>query len=306
MNSQIDGAKKRAKRLAQRLQSLNVRVQHTQALEALAASEGYSDWNRYQAHLQQAASLGARPTNVPSITVVALVPGSGKTTAARAQCEQRRSLGPILWINGVDTPTPKSTQPADTYTTVSYQLDGSLTFSSSSWVTDGMATLSLVPTEGNRYDAAGNQAVEKAWLALTEHVKKVFSNGWLPATVVLDNTQRACPSDAPSEFFAHLNPLLEAHGGPSQWLVLTPLVRLAQTLAEEPLEADLMVVPPEALRWGVIRENGHRLTHVRAVPATDLGALSQSLLEVWTPPPPRVDPSPAAQAQFHRWAGNRW
>ncbi len=54
MPDKIVSAKKEATRVQTRLSELGVKISHTQALEAVAAARGFSDWNRHLANLQQA------------------------------------------------------------------------------------------------------------------------------------------------------------------------------------------------------------------------------------------------------------
>lgn len=73
----VEAAKTRAKALSARLSALGVPVSHGQALEALAASEGFADWNRWSATLARAT---APP---PELTLGHYQPGDGGSVVWR-------------------------------------------------------------------------------------------------------------------------------------------------------------------------------------------------------------------------------
>lgn len=75
----VEAAKTRAKKLANRLKDLGVPIKHSQALEALSASDGHLDWNRYTAYLNQ---LQSSPKN-PRPMVLFSVPGGGASITWR-------------------------------------------------------------------------------------------------------------------------------------------------------------------------------------------------------------------------------
>lgn len=184
MATLVDSAKRRAKLLMQRLKELGADIKHTQALEALAASEDFSDWNRYQAHLLRhnpALDLD------PSLNVVALRPGMGKTTAALAQVQARRSVGPILWINVVKQPLPQdSLAQGDREITVVYGNHG-IQEPLPSLEGAGLTVVDLeADSEVRRFTPAGDLLLENALTALLQHVRFCSSQGWQVATVVLD------------------------------------------------------------------------------------------------------------------------
>ncbi len=80
----VDAAKSRAQHLATRLKALGVSLRHTQALEALAASEGFRDWNRYQAHLESSPQRQSMPSVERKRVLFLGRPGTGKTSACMA------------------------------------------------------------------------------------------------------------------------------------------------------------------------------------------------------------------------------
>ena len=218
MATSVDGAKARAKLLAQRLNQLGVSIRHTQALEALAASEGFSDWNRYQAHLQHHPGA-TRTAEESSLTFVALRPGMGKTTAAVRHCQARRGEGPILWINLVDQNGPAlATEPGDRTALIAYGPEGNLSPLPVLGGT-GVTMLSLMAGVGvPGYTPAGDEALERALDLLLAHVESAIGAGWQPATVVVDEAQRACSLSSSHHAHQRLSVLMGKTR--AQWIVL--------------------------------------------------------------------------------------
>lgn len=105
----VDAAKSRAQRLGARLKELGVTVRHTQALEALAAAEGFRDWNRYQASLEHAElPLEARGKRV----LLVGRPVTGKTTACQ-EWAFKESQSVVLWVEGVGNTSSYDRLPAE-------------------------------------------------------------------------------------------------------------------------------------------------------------------------------------------------
>lgn len=98
----VDAAKSRAQHLAARLKALGVNLRHTQALEALAASEGFRDWNRYQAHLESSPQHLPRPSVERKRVLFLGRPGTGKTRACMEWAFALSSPRP-LWENGISS-----------------------------------------------------------------------------------------------------------------------------------------------------------------------------------------------------------
>lgn len=219
MATSVDGAKARAKLLAQRLNQLGVSIRHTQALEALAASEGFSDWNRYQAHLQHHPGA-TRTGEESSLTFVGLRPGMGKTTAAVRHCQARRDAGSILWINLVDQNGPAlATQPGDRAAVLAYDSEGGLS-PVPRLEHPGVTMLSLTAGPGTpMYSPAGDQALERAFDHLMAHLEQAFEAGWRPATVVLDEAHRLKALCSAFHASQKLGPLMAKN--PGQWIVLS-------------------------------------------------------------------------------------
>lgn len=112
MSQPLKEAKLQADRLTQRLRDLGVTLKRTQALEGIAAVHNFTDWNRYQAHLERAASgdvelLGAGtfpPASAASSTahrVLLMRPGEGKSSilALMLADEIRTGRGIPVWID---------------------------------------------------------------------------------------------------------------------------------------------------------------------------------------------------------------
>ena len=272
MTTPVDGAKARAKFLSQRLVQLGVSIRHTQALEALAASEGFSDWNRYQAHLERQA--------VPSfledsLTFVGLRPGMGKTTAAVRHCQSRRDAGPILWINLVDQNGPAlATQPGDRAAVLAYDSEGGLS-PIPRLEHSGVTMLSLTAGPGTpMYSPAGDQALERAFDHLMAHLEQAFEAGWRPATVVLDEAHRLKALGSAFHASQKLGPLMAKN--PGQWIVLSQ---------SEPLEwasrNRAAYRPIEQAPSGIVREWSERGGQLwgRETGVPDMPVLRGSLVE---------------------------
>lgn len=237
MATLVDSAKRRAKLLMQRLKELGADIKHTQALEALAASEDFSDWNRYQAHLLRhnpALDLD------PSLNVVALRPGMGKTTAALAQVQARRSVGPILWINVVKQPLPQdSLAQGDREITVVYGNQG-IKEPLPSLEGAGLTVVDLeADSEVRRFTPAGQLLLEDALTALLRHVRACVAQGLQVATVVLDE---ASPLSRSWGVWKEVEDCLNAV--PAQWWALlqaNPFGAMNQLSSEPPLAGAVRV-----------------------------------------------------------------
>lgn len=272
MTTPVDGAKARAKLLSQRLGQLGVSIRHTHALEALAASEGFSDWNRYQAHLERQATSSSWED---SLTFVGLRPGMGKTTAAVRHCQSRRGAGPILWINLVDQNGPAlATQPGDRAAVLPYDSQGGLS-PLPRLEHPGVTMLSLTAGPGTpMYSPAGDQALERAFDHLMAHLEQAFEAGWRPATVILDEAQRLKALGSAFLVRQKLGPLMTKN--PGQWIVLNQ---------SDPLEwasrNRVAYRPIEEAPSGIVREWSERGGQLlgRETGAPDLPILRGSLME---------------------------
>ena len=274
MTTPVDGAKARAKLLSQRLAQLGVSIRHTQALEALAASEGFSDWNRYQAHLQHHPRSSSRQEEA-SLTFLGLRPGTGKTTAAVRHCQSRRDAGPILWINLVDQNGPAlATQPGDRAAVLAYDSEGKLS-PVPRLEHPGVTMLSLTAGPGTpMYSPAGDQALEQAFDHLMAHLEQAFEAGWRPATVILDEAHRLKALGSAFHASQKLGPLMAKN--PGQWIVLGQSDPLEWVSRNKASYRPFTEAPAGIVRdWG---ERGGQLW-VRETGVPDLPVLRGSLVE---------------------------
>lgn len=88
--------KEEAERLKKRLNELGVDIQHTQALEGVAAIAGWTSWNGYQSSL---GFLETVPT--PKHYWLAFRPGEGKTSAIKLYVKEycKSEQDSVLWID---------------------------------------------------------------------------------------------------------------------------------------------------------------------------------------------------------------
>lgn len=174
----VEAAKSRAQRLSARLKELGVSVRHTQSLEALAAVEGFRDWNRYQAHLEKKCAPWL-PTQGRRVLMLG-PPGTGKTSACKVWAFSEPAVR-VLWVEGVgDTMTyaclSEKIRSNMTKVEVRFREDGTLVSalpspeSHSWWVT--IAPEFTVPS---LYSEKGQDAYHEAMRALLQELKKTVS-----------------------------------------------------------------------------------------------------------------------------------
>lgn len=193
MSIHITGAKARAKLLSQRLKALGVSLQHTQALEALAASEGFQDWNRYQAHLEHAPQTHQEDGARAALALIIGRPGTGKSTGALKHGLARRSLGPTLWVSAGECEDLHglTSEPGDRNITLVYGPNGEI---SPLPVLDGQGATALFFTPGAEVAPCtpkGDAAMKQAFETLLAHIEQaVIGGAWKPTTMVFDETHR--------------------------------------------------------------------------------------------------------------------
>ena len=230
-NARITAAKAQADRLTTRLRDLGVEIKRTQSLEGIAAINNFSDWNRYQAHMEHdapddfGAMAGGRLHRI-----ILMRPGEGKTGILLLRFADAilEGKGIPIFIDCVRTNSlealPEEVRRHATRITASFDKDGKL---EDIPAPSGPIRALWVDLVGE--SLPGAPAVAKAFCSLAAAIQSNWGRDFFGrvSVVLIDEFQRVDERNA--DVFAQALPTLASSG--AQLIVATQLVSSVMPLS---------------------------------------------------------------------------